>query len=94
MESKPTLTRDRIEIMAPAGSYESLRAAITAGADSVYFGVEGLNMRARSSSNFTLDDLTRIAAITREHGLKSYLTVNTIIYDEDLRMMRRVNDRA
>lgn len=94
MENKPTLTRDRIEIMAPAGSYESLRAAIAAGADSVYFGVEGLNMRARSSSNFTLDDLTRIAAITREHGLKSYLTVNTIIYDEDLPVMRRVIDRA
>ena len=94
MERKQTLSRDQIEIMAPAGSYESLQAAIAAGADSVYFGVEGLNMRARSSSNFTLEDLARIVSITREHGLKSYLTVNTIIYDEDLPVMRRVIDRA
>ena len=76
--------------MAPVGSYESLRAAINAGADAVYFGVEGLNMRARSSVNFTLDDLRRIASICDEHGVKSYLTVNTIIYDEDMAKMRAI----
>lgn len=88
------IKRSDIEIMAPAGSYESLAAAVSAGADSVYFGVEGLNMRARSSSNFTLDDLARIVAITKEHGIKSYLTVNTILYDDDLPVMRAVIDRA
>ena len=70
--------------MAPVGSYESLYAAIQAGADAVYFGVEGLNMRSRSSVNFTLDDLRQIAAVCDEHGVKSYLTVNTIVYDEDI----------
>ena len=65
--------------MAPVGSYESLQAAIASGADAVYFGVEGLNMRARSSVNFTLDDLHAIAAICRENGVKTYLTVNTIL---------------
>ena len=65
--------------MAPVGSYESLHAAIEAGADAVYFGVEGLNMRARSSVNFTLDDLRRIASICDAAGVKTYLTVNTII---------------
>ena len=65
------------EIMAPVGSYESLMAAIQGGADSVYFGIEGLNMRSRSSNNFTTDDLRRIADICREHGIKSYLTVTT-----------------
>ena len=68
------------EIMAPAGSYESLTAAIQGGADSVYFGIEGLNMRAKSSNNFTIDDLHNIARICHENGMKSYLTVNTIIY--------------
>lgn len=78
--------------MAPVGSYESLRSAINAGADAVYFGVEGLNMRARSSVNFTLDDLRRIASICDENGVKSYLTVNTIIYDEDMARMRAIID--
>ena len=78
--------------MAPVGSYESLRSAINAGADAVYFGVEGLNMRARSSVNFTLDDLRRISAICDEKGVKSYLTVNTIIYDGDMEKMRSVID--
>lgn len=78
------MQRKDFEIMAPVGSYESLYAAIDAGADAVYFGVEGLNMRARSSVNFTLDDLHRIASICDEHGVKSYLTVNTVIYDEDI----------
>ena len=78
--------------MAPVGSYESLRSAINAGADAVYFGVEGLNMRARSSVNFTLDDLRRIASVCDENGVKSYLTVNTIIYDEDMAKMRSIID--
>lgn len=78
--------------MAPVGSYESLRSAINAGADAVYFGVEGLNMRSRSSVNFTLDDLRRIADICDENGVKSYLTVNTIIYDEDMEKMRAIID--
>ena len=78
--------------MAPVGSYESLRSAINAGADAVYFGVEGLNMRSRSSVNFTLDDLRRIAAICDENGVKSYLTVNTILYDEDMEKMRAIID--
>lgn len=78
--------------MAPVGSYESLYAAIHAGADAVYFGVEGLNMRARSSVNFTLDDLRKIAETCDANGVKSYLTVNTIIYDNELAKMRTVID--
>lgn len=85
---------NEIEIMAPAGSYESLAAAIQGGADSIYFGIEGLNMRAKSSNNFTIDDLHNIANICREKGLKSYLTVNTIIYNGDLELMRRIIDAA
>lgn len=82
------------EIMAPAGSYESLMAAIQGGADSVYFGIEGLNMRARSSNNFTTDDLHKIASICEERGVKSYLTANTVIYDEDLPLMRTIINAA
>ena len=82
------------EIMAPAGSYESLMAAIQGGADSVYFGIEGLNMRARSLNNFTTDDLHKIASICEERGVKSYLTVNTVIYDEDLPLMRTIINAA
>ncbi len=78
------MNRKDFEIMAPVGSYESLHAAIEAGADAIYFGVEGLNMRARSSVNFTLDDLHNIARICDENGVKSYLTVNTVIYDTDI----------
>ena len=92
MEQK--IRRSEVEIMAPVGSYESLMAAIQAHADSIYFGVEKLNMRAGSSANFTLDDLARIVAIAREHGIKTYLTVNTILYDQDLEEMHRVLDRA
>ena len=80
--------------MAPVGSYESLMAAIKAGADSVYFGIEGLNMRARSANNFTTEDLYKIAEICREKGVKSYLTVNTVIYDEDIALMHSVIDAA
>lgn len=83
-----------IEIMAPVGSYESLTAAIQGGANSVYFGIEGLNMRAKSSNNFTFDDLRNIAKICRENGLKSYLTVNTIIYDNDINLMHQIVDAA
>lgn len=82
----------KYEIMAPVGSYDSLAAAISAGAGSVYFGVEGLNMRSRSSANFTLDDLRRIADICDKAGVKSYLTVNTIIYDDDMARMRDIID--
>ena len=82
------------EIMAPVGSYESLMAAIQGGADSIYFGIEGLNMRSRSSNNFTTDDLRKIVALCREHGIKSYLTVNTVIYGEDLPLMREIIDAA
>ncbi len=82
------------EIMAPAGSYESLAAAIQGGADSIYFGIEGLNMRAKSSNNFTIDDLHEIARICRENALKSYLTVNTVIYDNDMTLLHRIIDAA
>lgn len=80
--------------MSPVGSYESLMAAIQGGADSIYFGIEGLNMRARSSNNFTKEDLRKIVSICHTHGLKTYLTVNTIIYDEDLPLMREILDAA
>lgn len=86
------MERKDFEIMAPVGSYESLHAAIESGADAVYFGVEGLNMRARSSVNFTLDDLRRIASICDEAGVKSYLTVNTIIYDNEIPKCHAVID--
>ena len=82
------------EIMAPVGSRESLAAAIQAGADSVYFGVGQLNMRSHSANHFTLDDLHDIVAICREHQMKTYLTVNTIIYDDDLDTMRQIIDAA
>lgn len=82
------------EIMAPVGSYESLAAALKAGADSVYFGVEALNMRAHSAGRFTVSDLKDIAARCAAHGVKSYLTVNTIIYDEDVAQMHDICDAA
>ena len=82
------------EIMAPVGSRESLAAAIQAGADSVYFGVEQLNMRSHSANHFTIDDLRDIARECDEHGIKSYLTVNTIIYGEDIPLMHQIVDAA
>lgn len=88
------MNRKDFEIMAPVGSYESLHAAINAGADAVYFGVEGLNMRARSSVNFTLADLHQIASICREAGVKTYLTVNTVIYDSEIELCHQVIDAA
>lgn len=80
--------------MAPVGSRESLAAAVKAGADAVYFGIEGLNMRSRSSANFTADDMAEIARFCSERGVKTYLTVNTVIYDSDMELMRRIIDRA
>lgn len=84
----------RIELMAPAGNFESLQAAIVNGADSVYFGVEQLNMRARASINFTLEDLPEIARRCKEHGVRTYLTLNTIVYDHDLSIIKTVLDAA
>ena len=88
------MNRKDFEIMAPVGSRESLAAAINAGADSIYFGIENLNMRARSANTFSIDDLREIAATCDEYGVKSYLTVNTIIYDEDIALMRTIVDAA
>ncbi len=83
-----------IELMSPAGSYEALMAAIKAGCNSVYFGVEQLNMRARSSNNFTLEDLKRIAEIGKENNVKTYLTLNTILYDHDITLMKSIVSAA
>ena len=88
------MERKDFEIMAPVGSYESLVAAVQGGADAIYFGIEGLNMRSNSANNFTIDDLHKIAEYCHENGLKSYLTVNTVIYDNDLEMMRKIIDAA
>jgi len=88
------MKRNYIEIMAPAGSYESLMAAIQGGADSVYFGVEQLNMRAASSNNFTIEDLRKIVAICKKNGLKSYLTVNVVVYDHEIEQMHLIIDAA
>lgn len=84
----------KYEIMAPVGSYESLAAAIQGGANAVYFGIEGLNMRSRSANNFTIEDLYEIVKICRKHTIKTYLTVNTIIYDQDLAQMREIINAA
>ena len=88
------MKRTDIELMAPAGSYEALRAAVQAGADAIYFGVGQLNMRSKSAANFTLDDLEEIVRIAREAGVKSYLTVNTVVYEDELRQMHELIDRA
>ena len=88
------MERKDFEIMAPVGSRESLAAAVHAGADAVYFGIEGLNMRSRSSANFTADDMAEIAAFCTERGVKTYLTVNTVIYDGDMELMRTIIRRA
>jgi U32 family peptidase len=85
---------DGIELMAPAGNWESLQAALDNGADSVYFGVDQLNMRARATMNFTLGDLPEIAERCNEKGVRTYLTLNTIIYDHDLSLIRKVVDEV
>lgn len=87
-------TAPSVEIMAPVGSYESLRAAIQGGANSVYFGIGKLNMRSKSSKNFDLDDLAEIAGICRQHHIRSYITLNTVVYDEELNEMKQVIDAA
>jgi putative protease len=84
----------KIEITAPVGTWESLMTAIQAGADSVYFGIGKLNMRARSSINFTLKDLVKIRRICRKYNVRTYLTLNTVIYDEEVKEMKRVVDSA
>lgn len=88
------MKRSDIELMAPVGSYEALAAAIEAGADSVYFGVGKLNMRSASAANFTLDDLAQIVATAHAAGVKAYLTVNTVVYEDEIRTMQEVIDRA
>lgn len=88
------MKRSDIEIMAPCGCYEALHAAIAAGADSVYFGVGQLNMRSASAANFTLDDLAKIVAIAHEHGKKAYLTVNTVVYEDEIETLHALLDRA
>jgi putative protease len=87
-------TSGKIELMAPAGNFESLQAALDNGADSVYFGVEQLNMRARASINFTLDDLEEISRRCQEKNVRTYLTLNTIIYDHDLSIIKTLLDAA
>jgi putative protease len=94
MNPSTSYNRKEFEIMAPAGSWESLSAAIQAGADSVYFGIESLNMRAKSSNNFTIADLKEIALKCRVNNVKSYLTINTVMYDGDLLLMQRIVDAA
>lgn len=93
-DKRKIMNSELYEIMAPVGSRESLAAALNAGAGSVYFGIGSLNMRAHSAAAFTIDDLREIAATCEERGIKSYLTVNTVIYGEDLEEMRRIIDAA
>lgn len=88
------MNKNNIEIMSPVGSYESLMAAVQGGANAVYFGVGKLNMRARSSVNFSLNDLETITGICREHSLRSYLTLNTVVFDEELDEIQRIVDAA
>lgn len=89
-----SLKREDFEIMAPVGCYESLQAAIQSGANSVYFGIDKLNMRSRSASNFNTEDLRNIVKICKENNIKSYLTVNTVIYNDDMELMREIVDTA
>ncbi len=88
------MRREDFEIMAPVGSWESLAAAFSAGADAIYFGIEGLNMRSRSSANFTIDDMENIAEQCRQRGVKSYLTVNTVVYDYDIELLHSIINHA
>ncbi len=88
------MKREDIEIMAPVGSYEALMAAIQGGANSVYFGIEKLNMRAKSSHNFTVEDLKKITAVADKNNIRTYLTLNTILYDKDIDMMKKIVDIA
>ncbi len=92
-EMKPLKSHD-LEIMAPVGSYESLMAAIQGGANAVYFGIGHLNMRSKSTVNFTLDDLKQISDTCREHKIRSYITLNTVVFDEEMEEMRTIVDKA
>ncbi|PIR63406.1 MAG: collagenase-like protease [Candidatus Pacebacteria bacterium CG_4_9_14_3_um_filter_40_12] len=92
MESTGKKVPHSVELMAPVGSFESLHAAINAGADSIFFGITQLNMRARAASNFDFKDLAEIARISQEHGVRSYLTLNTLLYDHDLKLAYRIID--
>lgn len=83
-----------VEILAPVGSFESLAAAVQAGANAIYFGVEQLNMRARAANNFTLEDMVTVVNTCKENGIKAYLTLNTILYDHDIQLMRRLIRKA
>lgn len=94
MSAQNSISRSDVEIMAPAGSFESLMAAIQGGANAVYFGVGQLNMRAKSTVNFGADDLEQVAQLCRDNGLRSYLTVNTVLYDNDLADMRHIMEQA
>ncbi|WP_421921136.1 peptidase U32 family protein [Marinifilum sp.] len=88
------MKRSDIDLMAPVGSYESLMAAIQGGANSIYFGIEQLNMRSRSANNFGFEDLQKIASICKEKHVKSYLTVNTVLFDHDIKLMYKIVDAA
>lgn len=88
------MKRKDFELMAPVGSWESLRAAIQAGADSIYFGVDKLNMRSQSTVNFTFDDFREIVSICSEHNVRTYLTLNTVMYDDDMALMRELIEAA
>jgi len=83
-----------IELLSPAGSYESMMSAIQAGCNSVYFGVEQLNMRSRSTNNFMLEDLEKIAQIAKQNNIKAYLTINTVLYDHDIKLMQQIISKA
>jgi len=93
-DNPQNLSAQDIEIMAPVGSYESLSAAIAAGADSVYFGLGKMNMRSASAANFTIDDLAEIVRIAKENHIKTYLTLNTVIYDQEMDYMHSIVDAA
>jgi putative protease len=86
--------KQNVEIMSPVGSYEALYAAMEAGCNSVYFGVEGLNMRSRSANNFTIEDLRKIASIAQENGVRTYLTLNTVVYDSEMDYMKSILNAA
>ncbi|HFA48168.1 MAG TPA: U32 family peptidase [Bacteroidetes bacterium] len=88
------MLKKKVELMAPAGNFESMTAAIQGGADAVYFGIEQLNMRARATMNFTLDDLEAVADLCSQHNVKSYITLNTILYNHDLSLMKRIVNEA
>ena len=88
------MTKKYVELMAPAGNFESMTAAIQGGADAIYFGIEQLNMRARATMNFVLDDLEAVSNICQKHIVKSYITLNTILYNHDLSLMKRIVDEA